>query len=391
MSTSSSNISSPSSVSCFDLSPSFVTNYLDRLPVELKLEIGDQLQSLDDFRAYREAYLTSVGFYHVPGSIRKSFAPIRISISLLNDLIVHYTMNPYLGRLFDLLQVNHPSLDKTDSSHFLSAMAMMDVLEEAAFSFCPEFQHYNCCFNLWNSFTEPAKETGCLLHIYSTCNTEDSTDRSWWMAKALFREVAQPACSTIASKYLLTNFNDSRQDEFETTMTEASSLVKDLAVGLADVAGMDEEGYSYSYRITPIVDVVVSSLAYELISEVFEVVDYETLLMFVEPEAFGKWKKSMVSFVEFLGFLKRISNEFLNWPTLQCHWCCREEEDQWMAYPPSPLEFDGSTMEWEGSLYGNNTVEEGENADKSGWDDDVVIASNATEFVAGNVAEWDEL
>ncbi|RPA70689.1 hypothetical protein BJ508DRAFT_316304 [Ascobolus immersus RN42] len=390
MSNSSSNMSSPSSVSRFALSPSSVTNLLDRLPVELKLEIGDQLGSLEDFRAYREACLTSVGVNRVPGSIRKNFAPVRISISLLNDLVEHYTMNPYLGRLFDMLLVNRPTLDTTDSSQFLSAISMMDALEEAAFSVCPEFRHYNCCFNLWNSFTEPAKETSCLPFIYSTCNTEDTTDRCWWMGKSLFRSVEQPVLSSIASKYLLTTFSDPRQDEFETVMTEASNLVKDLAVGLADVAGMDDEGYSYSYRITPIVDVVVSSFAYELVSQVFGVDDYEKLVMFVEPEAFGKWKESMVSFVEFLGFLKRISEEFLNWPTLQCHWCCKQEEDQWMAYTVPPA-VDEWTAEWEGSVVGDSAGGEGGNADESGWYGDVVYASHATDHLAPGNVDWDEL
>ncbi|RPA70815.1 hypothetical protein BJ508DRAFT_316181, partial [Ascobolus immersus RN42] len=241
-----------SSSSRFSLTSSSVANYIDLLPVELKLEIGDQIGSLDDFRAYREAYLTSVGVNRVPASIRKTFAPQRIRIDTLNDLVEHYTMNPYLARLFDLLHVSQPSLDILDSSGFLSAVSMLDVLEEAAFSICPEFRHYNCCFDLWNSFTEPAKETACLPFIYRTCNTEDSVDRCWWIGKTLFRDVEQPVLSSIASKYLLTTFRDPRQDEFETIMTEASNLVRDVAVGLADVAGRDEEGYSYSFRITPI-------------------------------------------------------------------------------------------------------------------------------------------
>lgn len=322
-------MSSSSAVSRFTLSPSFVSNYIDRLPNELKLEIADQMSTLPDFRAYRKAYLTSAGLDRVPTSIQKKFAPIRIKPELLKDLVHHYEMNPYLGRLFDLLLVNHPVLDKTDDSGFFSGLSMLDSLEDAAFAVCPEFRHYNSCFDLWHTFDKPDEKSG-LKYMYTTCNNEGTLDRCWLIGKFLFGDVEHPAISNITFKFLLLKTGDPRSDAIEATMLKASHLLKGLAVGLADVAGVSESGYSYSHRITPLVDVAVSSMAYELVSRVMSVDDEEKLMMFLD--GFEEWKENTELFVEFLGFLKRISEEFLDWPTLECHWCCREEEEQSMAY-----------------------------------------------------------
>lgn len=326
-------MSSASTVSRFHLSPSSIinNNYIDLLPVEMKIDIADQFDDLKDYLAYRTAFLTSVGVDLIPASIREKFAPVRIKLTTLNDLVKHYEMNPFLGRLFDMLHVNRPTLDKTEPSGFLSALSMCNALEDTAFAACPDFRHYNSCFDLWNSFTKPDDDdrTG-LRFLYNTCNNEGTLDRCWWIGKTLYRDVEAPACSTIACRFLHLETRHPRSDEIEATMILASSLVKLLCVSLADVAGRSEEGYSYVHRITPIVDVVVSSMAYELVSEVLAVDGKEKLMLFVE--GFESWKRRMISFVEFLDFLKRISEEFQCWPTLSCHWCCREEEEQWLSH-----------------------------------------------------------